>query len=114
MEDSRRESKFVFVPPTGSISNKCHSSPTFYEYWNWPGIFLSNSVIQLKCYEPKYCMLHTNTDYLNEGTGEAWASQVKLISELSDLCNFDPSFSSENFGGDPPMGSKLFQCYSCH
>ena len=45
-------------------------------------------------------------NYLNEGTGDAWAEQVKLISEWYDRCNFDPSFSSENFGGDPPIGSK--------
>ena len=45
--------------------------------------------------------------YLNVGTGDACAGQLKLIGELNDLCNFDPLISSENFGTDPPIGSSI-------
>ena len=45
--------------------------------------------------------------YLNIGTGEPWAAHVNA----TELCDFliilDPSFSPENFGIEPPIGSKI-------
>ena len=47
--------------------------------------------------------------YLNFGTGEAWALQVKATCVCLDLATFSVA-SDENFGDDPPIGSKFRSC----
>ena len=47
----------------------------------------------------------THEFYLKDGTGNACAGQFRLSSTIADLDNLDPSFSFENLGIDPPIGS---------
>ena len=41
------------------------------------------------------------------GTGKAWAGQLNVIAVDAGLINLEPSFSDENFGNDPPIGSTI-------
>ena len=54
----------------------------------------------------KYSFIITTLNYLNDGTGNAWAGQFKLMTDTAALVSLDPSSSDENLGNDPPIGSK--------
>ena len=41
------------------------------------------------------------------GTGKAWAGQLNVIAVNAGLSSLEPSFSDENFGNDPPIGSTI-------
>ena len=41
------------------------------------------------------------------GTGKAWAGQLNVIAADAGLSSLEPSFSDENFGKDPPIGSTI-------
>ena len=47
--------------------------------------------------------------YLNFGTGDPWALQVKATCVSLDMATFSVA-SDENFGDDPPIGSKFESC----
>ena len=54
-----------------------------------------------------------NKNYLNEGKGDPWAGQDKLIASLEFWTNFRPSVLCANFGLAPPIGSEYKKVLFC-